>query len=182
MLAGRDDPRQKGYDVAAAAAAAFLQTPGNDTKAQFLFFPIPGDEGREGLLFLRELADAYPANVLVLPFLFREGYVPALQGGAFGVMPSFCEPFGMANEFHLNGAVGVGRATGGLIQQIVPLRSVPSFTASVERRSSRWHAASAAATGLLYREPDDLPDIVEDWRAFNAAGYRYRPDRDRTPV
>jgi hypothetical protein len=72
VLAGRDDPRQKGYDVAAAAAAAFLQTPGNDTKAQFLFFPIPGDEGREGLLFLRELADAYPANVLVLPFLFRE--------------------------------------------------------------------------------------------------------------
>jgi len=180
VLAGRDDPRQKGYDVAAAAIEAFLQQPGNDTKARFLFFPIPGDEGREGLLFLRALADAHPAHVLVLPFLFREGYVSALQGSAFGVMPSFYEPFGMANEFYLNGAVGIGRATGGLIQQIVPLRSVPSFTASVERRSSRWHAASAAATGLLYREPDDLPDIVDDWRAFNAAGYRHRPDRDRT--
>jgi hypothetical protein len=85
----------------------------------------------------------------------------------------------MANEFYLNGAVGIGRATGGLLQQIVPLRSVPSFTPSVERRSNRWHSASAAATGLLYREPDDLPDIIGDWRAFNAAGYLSRPDRDR---
>jgi glycogen synthase len=179
VLAGRDDPRQKGYDVAAAAIESFLQKPGNDRRAQFLFFPIPGDEGREGLAFLRALAGAYPANVLVLPFIFQEGYRAALQGSAFGVMPSFYEPFGMANEFYLNGAVGIGRATGGLLQQIVPLRSAPSFTPSVAQRSERWHSVSAAATGLLYREPDDLSVIVQDWRAFNAAGYLSRPDRDR---
>jgi glycogen synthase len=179
VLAGRDDPRQKGYDVAAEAIRAFLQRPGNELRAQFLLFPIPGDEGREGLQFLRSLAEDYPANILVLPFIFHEGYVSALQGAAFGIMPSFYEPFGMANEFYLNGAVGIGRATGGLLQQIVPLRSVPSFTPSVERRSNRWHSASAAATGLLYREPNDLPDIIEDWRAFNAAAYLARPDRDR---
>ncbi len=179
VLAGRDDPRQKGYDVAAEAIRAFLQKPGNDARAQFLFFPIPGDEGREGLAFLRSLASAYPANILVLPFIFQEGYLAALQGAAFGVMPSFYEPFGMANEFYLNGAVGIGRATGGLLQQIVPLRSIPSFTPSVERRADRWHPMSAAATGLLYREPDDITDIVGDWRAFNAAGYLSRPDGDR---
>jgi glycogen synthase len=179
VLAGRDDPRQKGYDVAAEAIHAFLRKPGNDTRAQFLFFPIPGDEGREGLLFLRRLADAYPANIVVLPFIFQEGYLAALQGAAFGVMPSLYEPFGMANEFYLNGAVGLGRATGGLLQQIVPLRAVPSFTASVERRSMRWHQVSAAATGLLYREPDELPDIAGDWRAFNAAGYLSAPGQDR---
>ncbi len=179
VLAGRDDPRQKGYDVAAEAIRAFLQKPGNDARAQFLFFPIPGDEGREGLSFLRELADAYPANLLALPFIFQEGYLAALQGAAFGVMPSFYEPFGMANEFYMNGAVGIGRATGGLLQQIVPLRSIPSFTPSVERRADRWHLMAAAATGLLYREPDGLHDIVGDWRAFNAAGYLSRPDRNR---
>jgi glycogen synthase len=179
VLAGRDDPRQKGYDVAAEAIRAFLEKPGNDSRAQFLFFPIPGDEGRDGLLFLRDLADAYPANILVLPFIFQEGYVTALQGSAFGVMPSFYEPFGMANEFYLNGAVAIGRATGGLIQQIVPLRSAPSFTPSVERRCGRWHSASAAATGLLYREPDDLPGLAADWRALNAAGYLSGSRRDR---
>jgi glycogen synthase len=179
VLAGRDDTRQKGYDVAAEAIRAFLQKPGNAARAQFLFFPIPGDEGREGLTFLHALAADYPANILVMPFIFQEGYRAALQGAAFGVMPSFYEPFGMANEFYLNGAVGIGRATGGLLQQIVPLRSVPSFTSSVERRSTRWHPISAAATGLLYREPDDITGIVGDWRAFNAAGYLSRPDQDR---
>jgi glycogen synthase len=179
VLAGRDDPRQKGYDVAAKAIRAFLQKPGSDLRAQFLFFPIPGDEGRDGLLFLHALAEGYPANILVMPFIFQEGYLSALQASAFGVMPSLYEPFGMANEFYLNGAVGIGRATGGLLQQIVPLRSVGSFTPSVECRANRWHPASSAATGLLYREPDDLPDLAADWRAFNAAGYLSRPNHDR---
>jgi glycogen synthase len=179
VLAGRDDPRQKGYDVAAEAIRLFLAKPGNDARAQFLFFPIPGDEGREGLYFLHGLAQAFPANILVLPFIFQEGYLAALQGAAFGVMPSFYEPFGMANEFYLNGALGIGRATGGLLQQIVPLRSVPSFTPSVTRRSDRWHPASAAATGLLYREPDGEPEVGGDWKALNAAAYLSAPGRDR---
>jgi glycosyltransferase involved in cell wall biosynthesis len=179
VLAGRDDPRQKGYDAAAEAIRSFLEKPGNELRAQFLFFPIPGDEGRQGLVFLRELAEAWPAHVLVLPFIFQEGYLAALQGAAFGVMPSFYEPFGMANEFYLNGAVGIARATGGLLQQIVPLRSIPSFTASVEQRAGRWHSLLATPTGLLYREPDDFGDAAGDWRAFNAAGYLWRPDRNR---
>lgn len=179
VLAGRDDPRQKGYDVAAEAIRSFLEKPGNVLRAQFLFFPIPGDEGRQGLVFLRELAEDWPDHVLVLPFIFQEGYLAALQGAAFGVMPSFYEPFGMANEFYLNGAVGIGRATGGLLQQIVPLRSIPSFTPSVEQRASRWHALPSKPTGLLYREPDDIGGVAGDWRAFNAAGYLLRPDGDR---
>jgi hypothetical protein len=35
------------------------------------------------------------------------------------------------------------------------------------------------ATGLLYRDPDDLPDLAADGRAFNAAGYLARPEHDR---
>jgi len=179
VLAGRDDTRQKGYDVAAEAIRNFLTTSGNKARAQFLFFPIPGDEGTDGLLFLRRLAEAHKANILVMPFIFQEGYLAALQGAAFGIMPSLYEPFGMANEFYLNGAVGIGRATGGLIQQIVPLRSVASFTPDVERRTRRWHTASIAATGFLYREPDDYPEIADHWKAFNEVAYLSTPGGDR---
>lgn len=168
VLAGRDDPRQKGYDVAASAITDFLEHGGD---ARFLFFPIPGDEGLAGLSFLEELSQRFPESVLVLPFLFREGYFAALQGATYGIMPSLYEPFGMANEFYLNGTVGIGRATGGILQQIIPLRDVRSFSPAVQSRSERWHAASAHPTGLLYRERDDIQSAVDDWRGINAAEY-----------
>jgi glycogen synthase len=177
-LAGRDDTRQKGYDVAASAIDNFLSNNRNKLRAQFLLFPIPGDEGQEGLLFLNRLATNHQANVVVLPFIFQEGYIQALQGAAYGIMASLYEPFGMANEFYLNGAVGIGRATGGLIQQIVPMRSVPSFTADVDRRVRSWHPPDAPPTGLLYREPDD-PEVVENWRAINNAAYLLDMSRNR---
>ncbi len=168
VMAGRDDSRQKGYDVACRAAEMFLDQGG---EGRFLFFPIPGDEGLMGLRFLRKLAERFPQSVLVFPFLFREGFMGALRGATFGVMPSLYEPFGMANEFYLSGTVGIGRATGGIIQQIVPLRSVRAFGESVDRRTARWHGPGVAATGLLFREEDGLASEIDDWRALNAAGY-----------
>lgn len=179
VFAGRDDTRQKGYDVASEAVRSFLEKPGNEAKAQFLFFPIPGDEGRDGLIFLRRLAQKHKANVLALPFMFQEGYMAALRGAAFGVMPSLYEPFGMAGNFYLSGALGIGRATGGLLQQIVPLRSIPSCTTDVVERSNRWHSLSAPATGFLYRERDDYPEYVDNWQAFNDVAYLAQPGGDR---
>jgi hypothetical protein len=177
VMAGRDDARQKGYDVLAGAAQAFLARGG---KGRFLFFPIPGDEGRESLGFLKRLAEKHPQSVLVFPFIFREGFLGALRGADYGVMPSLYEPFGMANEFYLNGTVGIGRASGGIVQQIVPLRTVTSFTQAVEQRALRWHAPDARPTGILFRERDGLPSETEDWQKINAAGYAPRgasPDR-----
>lgn len=185
VMAGRDDTRQKGYDVASEAVRRFLGEESNRKSAQFLFFPIPGDEDREGLIFLKDLAEEFKANVLVMPFIFQEGFLSALRGAAYGIMPSLYEPFGMANEFYLNGAVGIGRATGGLLQQIVPLRkigdsSLPSFTEAAEKLADSWYGPSAPPAGLLYREPDGDPDRVEaDWRAFNNVGYLARADRNR---
>ena len=176
ILAGRDDPRQKGYDIACLAIERFLVQGG---EARFVFFPIPGDEGLAGLGFLKALAEAHPEEILALPFMFKEGYFAVLQGAAFGVMPSLYEPFGMANEFYFNGAVGIGRATGGIIQQIVPLRSASSFSKAAQVRADRWHALSAQPTGLLYREPDGIPGAREDWESLNAANYEIggKPDR-----
>ncbi|HJW90569.1 MAG TPA: glycogen/starch synthase [Anaerolineales bacterium] len=168
VMAGRDDSRQKGYDIAFSAIAGFLKQP---DRARFLFFPIPGDEDLAGLSFLKKLAQEFPESVLVLPFLFKEGFMAALQGANFGIMPSLYEPFGMANEFYLNGTLGIGRATGGILQQIVPLRSAASFSHAVQTRTQLWYGASAFPTGLLYRERDDLPSAVMDWQAINASQY-----------
>jgi glycogen synthase len=168
VMAGRDDPRQKGYDVAALAIRRFLSGGG---KASFLFFPIPGDEGQDGLTFLSKLADEFPGKILALPFIFKEGFSAAMQGAVFGLMPSLYEPFGMANEYYLNGTPVIGRATGGIIQQIVPLRTVRVYTPAVEQRADVWFSAGTSPTGLLFREEDGLPTLEEDWRSINAAGY-----------
>ena len=168
VMAGRDDPRQKGYDIAAAAIETFLKDNG---KACFFFFPIPGDEGLPGLIFLKDLARMFPKNVLAFPFLWSEGFFATLRGASFGLMPSLYEPFGMSNEFYLNGTLGIGRATGGIIQQIVPLRGVSCFSHAAEVRAAKWHGSSANPTGLLFRETDSIQSSEWDWQGINRAAY-----------
>ena len=171
VMAGRDDTRQKGYDVAAAATDAFLE---NGGEGQFFFFPIPGDEGLGGLDFLQKLADKYPDKVLVFPFVWRDGFMSTLRGATFGLMPSLYEPFGMTNEFYLNGTLAIGRATGGIIQQIVPLQSAASFSHAASIRAQQWHSNSSLPTGLLFRETDNIGSAIDDLRAINAVAYRSR--------
>ena len=177
VMAGRDDSRQKGYELACIAVDEFLE---QDDQACFIFFPIPGDEGLKGIQFIQDLALKYPARVLCFPFLFREGYFPILQGATFGMMPSYYEPFGMANEFFLNGISCMGRATGGIIQQIVPYRDAQSFTNAVSIRSDRWHSTQASPSGFLFREEDGIENALDDWKAINAADYSInKPGKNR---
>jgi glycogen synthase len=171
LMAGRDDSRQKGYDLSAVAAEDLLAS---GTDARFLFFPIPGDEGYQGLTFLRDLADRFPEQIAVFPFIWHDGFSAVLQGATFGLMPSLYEPFGMANEFYLNGTAAIARATGGLAQQIAPRRDVPSFTPSASQIASTWHAPSAKATGLLYREPTEIESALDDWRIIVESAYLRR--------
>jgi CRISPR/Cas system CSM-associated protein Csm3 (group 7 of RAMP superfamily) len=62
-----------------------------------------------------------------------------------------------------------------LLQQIVPLKSVYSFSKAVQIRTIRMNLFSAPATGLLYREKDHeenyLDSVVEDWQKINEANY-----------
>ncbi len=180
VMAGRDDTRQKGFDVAAAGVRRFLKKGG---QAQFFFFPILGDEGLQGLFFLRKLAEEFPQNVIVFPFRWQEGFFATLQGASFALMPSLYEPFGMANEFYLNGTVGIARATGGIIQQIVPIQGVASFSHAAQHRAAQWHSFSSSPTGILFRERDHLPTALDDWRLINSAHYATdgrAPDRVET--
>lgn len=173
VMAGRDDPRQKGYDVAAAAIEEYLKEHhGQAHCAQFLFFPIPGDEGLAGLEFLNDLASRFAEDVAAFPFLWIAGFTTALQGAAYGLMPSLYEPFGMANEFYLaGGCVGIGRATGGNLEQIVPLRATSACSRAVRIRADSYHGLSATPTGILFREKDEIVSAADDWRAINDAQY-----------
>lgn len=172
VMAGRDDSRQKGYELACLAIESFLQQKG---EAGFIFFPIPGDEGLQGIQFIQELAQIFPENVLCFPFLFREGYFPIMQGANFGMMPSYYEPFGMANEYFLNGLSCIGRATGGIIQQIIPDQNAASFNSAVSSRSIRWHNTTSKPSGFLFRENDGIDSALDDWKEIDAA--QYKPDQ-----
>lgn len=177
VLGGRDDSRQRGHDVAAAAVDALVSA-GSD--ARFLFLVIPGDEGLEGLRFLHALARRHPRQVLVLPFPFREGFLHSVQGAAMGVFPSLYEPYGGVGEFLANGTLPLARATGGILEQVAPWRACAAFGDAVSRRSSRWFGGGSTPGGILYREPDG--EHTEDWRAIDrgevgAGGPGPGPDR-----
>ena len=118
LFFGRDDPRQKGYDVAAAAIEKIPKG-----KAKYIFTPIPGDEGLEGLAFLKRLARKRPGEVKVFPFRMERGYMELQKGASFLVMCSLYEPFGGATEGYVVGTPVVARATGGLVQQVCPYPS-----------------------------------------------------------
>jgi hypothetical protein len=77
----------------------------------------------------------------------------------------------MANEFFLNGLSCIGRATGGIVQQIVPNREALSFTRAVSSKSDRWHLQGAPPTGFLFREDNRIKSALDDWQAINAADY-----------
>ncbi|TAL70145.1 MAG: hypothetical protein EPN82_05900 [Bacteroidetes bacterium] len=175
IMSGRDDPNQKGYDLAELAIRRFFENNGDvDPRPKFLFFPVPGDEGLEGLRFLENLTSEFPEDVIVVPFIWKDGYFTCLLGSSFGLMPSLYEPFGSANEFYLRGCLGIGRATGGLLEQIVPYRSARSFSHAVMERSKRYYSFADKPTGILFREKDNIITAVEDWHKINKANYTER--------
>lgn len=166
LLFGRDDPRQKGYDV---AAAAIEQIPRG--KAKYIFTPIPGDEGVKGLGFLKQLAGDRPGEVKVFPFRMQRGYGELQKGASYVVMCSLYEPFGGATEGYAAGTPVVARATGGLVQQVCPYPS-PCLTDDVRRLASHYHRSFNAPSGFLFREPDlKRKDVRAGWRRIVACAY-----------
>ena len=172
IMSGRDDPNQKGFDVAVSALRPLLR---QGFEAQALFCPLPQESSLAELGFLEALAREFPDRVVALPFRLQagQGYLEAFQGATYGLMPSMYEPFGMANELYLKGVVGIGRATGGILGQIVPLGLDGSHWCSpaVRERALGLYDAETPATGLLYREPNGIASAEQDWRAINARGY-----------
>ncbi len=174
LVLGRDDPRQKGFDVIAEAIRTI--PPG---KARYVFTPMPGDEGLAGLSFLRKLAAERPDEVKVFPFRLDAAAFKALQeGSSFMVMGSLYEPFGAATEAYLAGMPVVARATGGLIQQVTPYPSA-SLSRYGRQMVALFHSRKSAPTGFLFRELSAL-NPERDWQKIVECGYwRQSPRGDR---
>ncbi len=171
LVMGRDDPRQKGFDVVAEAIRRI--PPG---RARYIFTPMPGAEGFEGLAFLKKLAEERPGEVKVFPFrLDFEAFTALKEGSSFMVMGSLYEPFGAANEAYLAGMPVVARATGGLVQQVVPY---PDASLSREGRQlvTLFHGRGGEPTGMLFREPV-VPNVVQGWQTIVDCGYWHQVPR-----
>ncbi len=172
LFFGRDDPRQKGYDLAVAAIDRIPRG-----QARFVFTPIPGDEGIQGLQFLKNLADRRQGEVKVFPFRMEQGYAELQRGASFMGMCSFYEPFGGATEGYAVGTPVVARATGGLVQQVAPYPG-PCLNAAVRLLRDRYHGECEAPTGFLFRESGlDEQETIQGWRAIIACAYW--PEEDR---
>ncbi len=180
FLLGRDDPRQKGFDVAVEAIRTLPKGAG-----RYLFAVMPGDEGLSGLGFLRELAQDRPSEVCVFPFRVEKTVFQALQRGcSYLVMSSMYEPFGAANEGYLAGMPVVARATGGLVQQVAPhpqCIAVEDVLSLYGRQLVRkHHTAKEKPTGILFREQISFADEAEGWRELVDCEYwEHNPKGDR---
>ena len=168
LFLGRDDPRQKGYDVAAEAIRAIPAG-----KARYIFTPMPGDEGFDGLNFLKNLAEERPGEVMVFPFrLDPEPFMALQRGSSFMAMFSLYEPFGGANEAYLAGMPVVARATGGLVQQTIPHKS-SILSPYGQQLIKKYHGRGGKPTGFLFREPS-LKNDVDGWQKIVDCAYLHR--------
>lgn len=168
LILGRDDPRQKGFDVIAEAIRRTAEGAG-----RYIFTPMPGDEGLAGLRFLENLAASRPGEVKVFPFrLSLEAFQALQHGSSFMVMGSLYEPFGAASEAYLAGMPVVARATGGLVQQVAPYPSATYLSPHGGWLASRYHHPESKPTGFLFREPRLPPHVeAQGWRTIVECGY-----------
>ncbi|MCA9246232.1 MAG: glycogen/starch synthase [Planctomycetales bacterium] len=147
LMFGRLDPGQKGFDVLSRAIEAMPAG-----TCRFILTPIV-PQPRAFSNDMRELATRRSGDVVVYPFRMERGYMETMAGATFAIMPSLYEPFGAATEPYLKGTPVVGRATGGLCDQIADIDAEPT-----------------TATGFLYREASPNQAAIEDeWQAILGA-------------
>jgi len=111
VMSGRLDPVQKGYDVLLQAIERFAL---DEIKVILAPMPLTSTD----LDYFYEVSCKCRGNVTVFPLRMERGYYELQTGSTFGIMPSIYEPFGAAVEYMACGTVNIGRATGGLIDQI----------------------------------------------------------------
>ena len=168
FLFGRDDPRQKGYDIAVDAIRSLLTKYGTNY-AHFVFTIIPSAHGIESLFYIRKLANEFPTAIRTYPFRMDIGYNELQSSSTYLLMPSFYEPFGGATEGYANGLPVVARATGGLIQQVNP-KNVYDLPKEIQSDIRMYHEDSTQYTGFLFRETF-VNNVAKDWKQIIDADY-----------
>ncbi len=175
LIFGRDDPRQKGFDVAAKAIREVLQEKGD--VAYFVFTPIPGPRGLGTIGFLEQLSKDFPLSVIVFPFRLTVGYNELQAAASYFLMCSLYEPFGGANEAYASGVPVVARATGGLVQQVCPYNYV-TLPRDVQVLVDEFHGDKRHPTGFLFKEDaSQISNVAQDWKGIIKAKFL-----DTTPI
>lgn len=111
VMSGRLDPTQKGFFVLLRAAERFAE---DEIKVILTPMPVRSSD----LDYFYEVACKCRGNVTVFSERMVKGFHELQTGSTFGIMPSIYEPFGAAVEYMTSGTVNIGRATGGLVDQI----------------------------------------------------------------
>ncbi|MFX0094276.1 MAG: glycogen/starch synthase, partial [Candidatus Hodarchaeota archaeon] len=168
LIFGRDDPRQKGYDLITEAIRKILEVKGDDY-ARFVFTPLPGQKGVQSLLFMKDLGEEFPRSVKIFPMRMSVGYMELQQATSYIIMPSLYEPFGGATEGYANGVPVIARATGGLVQQVDPY-NYKDLPKSIKELIDKYHGLERHPTGFLFKEKT-TKGIEEDWRLIINAEY-----------
>jgi len=179
VMTGRLDPLQKGYFVLLRAIEKFAED-----EVKVILAPLPAR--KSDLDYFYEVACKCNGNVTVFPFRMHRGYQELQTGSTFGIMPSVYEPFGAAVEYMANGTVNIGRATGGLVDQIDKecgflykedsvfhtLKNVKAFVESSDlmqvRKTNPWIQSMAdnlyevikKAVDIYQNHPDDYCRLI----------------------
>lgn len=111
VMSGRLDPAQKGFFVLLRAVERFAE---DDIKVILTPMPVRTSD----LDYFYEVTCKCRGNVTVFSERMVKGFHELQTGSTFGIMPSIYEPFGAAVEYMTSGTVNIGRATGGLVDQI----------------------------------------------------------------
>jgi glycogen synthase len=179
VMTGRLDTVQKGYYVLLRAIEKF-----SEDEIKVILAPMPVHHAN--LDYFYEVACKCKGNVTVFPLRMEKGYHELQTGATFGVMPSIYEPFGAAVEYMASGTVNIGRATGGLVDQIdrkcgflykedsvfCILENVRSFIESADivqmRKTNPWAQSMAdnlyevlrKAINVYQNHPDDYYQMI----------------------
>jgi len=172
LLFGRDEPNQKGFDLAATTIYRLLKRCGSKI-GYFIFTPIPGIYGLNNLAYFEDLCAEFGDNVMVFSNRLSIGYSELQRAANYIIMPSYYEPFGAANEGYAAGCAVIARATGGLIQQVIPL-NFSDLPLEVQNQVRKYHDNQLhEPTGFLYREHPST-DTVENWYHLLNTNYNIR--------
>ena len=168
VMSGRLDPNQKGYDILLQAIERF-----NKDEIKVIMTPMP--IRKSDLDYFYEVACKCKGNLTVFPNRMQKGFMELQMGSTYGVMPSIYEPFGAAVEYMANGTVNIGRATGGLVDQIenrkcgflykeaatfYKLNNIEDFVVSSDiaqiRKKNPWAQSMSEALYEVLRQAIDL--------------------------
>lgn len=174
VMSGRLDPVQKGYDILLQAVERFAED-----EIKVIMAPMPLNSS--DLDYFYEVSCKCRGNVTVFPLRMERGYYELQTGSTFGIMPSIYEPFGAAVEYMACGTVNIGRATGGLIDQIdnkcgFLYREDPAFY-TLNNIKSFIESSAIAQSRKTNPFVQDMADCLHNVLKKAIRVYQKQPDR-----